>query len=117
MPNIFHYTDKDGWNAIRSQVDWTFLASRPKAPWRPTGAYFTDIEPNEENLRTLADRIRVPRLKLEYVFEFAGADGLLSPNPNEGRDARVLFSPVDYVVVRARQRYSGTAQGWQEKKQ
>jgi hypothetical protein len=116
MASLFHYTDKDGWNAIRSQPEWRFLVSRPKAPWRPTGAYFTDIEPNEENLRTLADKIRVPRVKLEYVFEFVGTDGILRPNPIEGRDARIYFSPVDYFVERARHRYSGAVEGWQEKK-
>ena len=53
MPDIFHYTDKEGWNGIRSQKTWRFEAKQPKDPDRPVGAYFTDIEPTKENLRTL----------------------------------------------------------------
>jgi hypothetical protein len=43
LPNIFHYTDKSGWNGIRSQKVWRFEACRPQAIHRPIGAYFTDI--------------------------------------------------------------------------
>ena len=58
---MFHYTDKAGWNAIRSQVTWLFKISQPRDPDRPKGAYFTDIEPSAENLRVLYKKIRVPR--------------------------------------------------------
>jgi hypothetical protein len=53
MLNIFHYTDRDGWNAIRSQSVWRFKASQPNDPDRPAGCYFTDIPPTPANLRTL----------------------------------------------------------------
>ena len=94
MSNIFHYTDKDGWNSIRSQPIWRFKASQPKDPDRPVGAYFTDIEPSEKNLRTLYKKIRVPKLKQEYVFWFSGTDGLSQLNGGRGRDKRVLYTPA-----------------------
>jgi hypothetical protein len=104
--NVFHYTDKDGWNAIRSQPTWRFKAYQPNDPDRPKGAYFTDIEPSEANLRTLYKRLRVPRAKQEYVFWFDGTEGLSHLNDGRGRDKRIFFSPVDYEVVKERQRYA-----------
>lgn len=105
MSNVFHYTDKEGWNAIRSQPTWRFKASQPQDPDRPKGAYFTDIEPSETNLRTLHKRIRVPKAKQEYVFWFVGHDGLTQLNHGHGRDKRIFFTPVDYEVDEARQRH------------
>lgn len=113
--NIFHYTDKDGWNAIRSQTTWRFEASQPRDPARPVGAYFTDIEPTEANLRTLHKRLRVPRIKQEYVFWFTGTEGLTQINDGRGRDRRIFFSPVDYEVARERQRYAGLTEPLSEK--
>lgn len=101
--NVFHYTDKAGWNAIRSQVVWRFLALQPLAAERPVGAYFTIIEPTAENLRTLHKRLRVPRIKQEYVFWFKGDVGLQQLNEGRGRDRWILFSPVDYRVEETRQ--------------
>ncbi len=105
MPNTFHYTDQDGWNAIRSQKEWSFKASQPKNPDRPPGAYFTDIEPTEQNLRTLHKRIRVPKVKQEFVFWFVGREGLSQLDGGRGRDKWIFFSPVDYHVSEARQRH------------
>ncbi|MGO8898849.1 MAG: HYD1 signature containing ADP-ribosyltransferase family protein [Isosphaeraceae bacterium] len=113
--NLFHYTDKDGWNAIRSQQTWCFKASQPVDPNRPAGAYFTDIEPDALNLRTLHKRIRVPKSKQEYVFSFVGNDGLKQLNGGRGRDRRIYFSPVDYDVIEERQRYVGLVSDWSEK--
>ena len=110
MSNIFHYTDKDGWNSVRSQRIWRFKASQPKDPDRPVGAYFTDIEPSDKNLRTLHKKIRVPKLKQEYVFWFIGTEGLSQLNGGRGRDKRIFFSAVDYDVVEARQRYGDTTE-------
>jgi hypothetical protein len=98
MSNVFHYTDTSGWNAIRAHPSWRFKAGQPKDPDRPLGAYFTDIEPTETNLRTLHKRIRVPRFKQEYVFWFVGSDGLSHLNGGRGRDKWIYFSPIDYVV-------------------
>lgn len=107
---MFHYTDKTGWNAIRSQIDWLFKVSRPKDPDRPAGAYFTDLEPSTENLRVLHKKVRVPREKQEYVFQFKGADGLTQLNNGTGRDKRIFFSAVDYQVIKTRQEYEGETQ-------
>ena len=104
--NVFHFTDKAGWNAIRSQVVWRFLASQPPAKDRPVGAYFTTIEPTPQNLRTLHKRIRVPKAKQEFVFWFVGTAGLQQRNDGRGRDRWILFSPVDYAVEEKRQRKS-----------
>lgn len=71
------------------------------------GAYSTDIEPTPANLRTLYKRIRVPKAKQEYVFWFEGDFGLVQLNDGRGRDRRIWFSPVDYVVGEARQKYEG----------
>ncbi len=114
MPNVFHYTDKAGWNAIRSQKVWRFESSQPKDPDRPSGAYFTDIEPNEQNLRTLHKRIRVPKVKQQYVFWFLGIDGLTQLNGGRGRDKRIFFSPTDYDVVEERQKYGDVTDGLME---
>jgi hypothetical protein len=110
MANVFHYTNKDGWNAIRSQRTWRFLASQPEARDRPVGAYFTDIEPSSVNLRTLHKKIRVPKAKRQYVFWFVGTDGLRQLNEGRGRDRRIFFSPVDYEVVPERQRFEGVTE-------
>lgn len=104
MLSIFHYTDKDAWNSIRSQSTWSFKASQPKDPSRPLGAYFTDIEPSLANLRTLYKRIRVPKAKQEYIFWFIGTGGLRQLNNGLGRDRRIYFSPVDYLVTPDRQK-------------
>jgi hypothetical protein len=109
--NVFHYTDKPGWNAIRAQLVWQFKVSQPRAPDRPRGAYFTNIEPTETNLRTLFKRIRVPKLKQDYVFWFVGTDGLVQLNSGLGRDKWVFFSRIDYDVAEDRQKYGDATCG------
>lgn len=109
--NVFHYTDKDGWNAIRSQPVWKFKASRPPDPARPLGVYFTDIPPTPSNLRTLHKRLRVPKVKQKFVFWFVDTHGLERLNEGRGRDKHILFSPIDYEVVPERQKYEGPAEG------
>jgi hypothetical protein len=115
VSNIFHYTDKSGWNAIRSQLDWQFQANQPKDPGRPHGAYFTDIEPSQANLRTLHKRLRVPKMKQEYVFWFLEKVGLEQLNGGHGRDKRIFFSRTDYNVIPERQKYNGTTDAVTEK--
>jgi hypothetical protein len=105
VADIFHYTDKDGWNAIRSQPAWRFKVNQPKDPDRPSGAYFTDIEPTVANLRTLYKRIRIPKTKQQYVFWFVGTEGLIQLNGGRGRDRYIYFSPVDYEVGPDRQKH------------
>lgn len=96
-----HYTDRVGYNAIRSQPVWLFAASQPPGD-HPFGAYFTTLSPDTPNL---ARRLRVPREKLKFVFQFTGHDGL---KPIE--DARgnfIFYSPADYWVAPNRQVFAG----------
>jgi hypothetical protein len=74
------------------------LATQPKDPARPLGAYFTDIEPTPENLRLIHQKIRVPAVKQEFVFHFNGTEGLTQLNGGTGRDKRIFYSPQDYLV-------------------
>jgi hypothetical protein len=112
--NVFHYTDKAGWNAIRALPIWRFKVSKPEDPKRPLGVYFTDIEPTEANLRTLYKRIRVPKVKQAYVFWFVKTTGLQQLHDGTGRDRHIFFSAVDYEVVADRQRFAGGTEGLKE---
>lgn len=98
---MHHYTDKPSWNAIRSQVDWTFSASQPPGE-HPFGAYFTTLHPTTPNL---AARLRIPKAKTEYVFCFIDV-GDLTPLPG-GRGTFIFYFPGDYVVAQPRQLSSG----------
>jgi hypothetical protein len=112
---MFHYTDRAGWKAIRSQVDWEFQVHKPQRSDRPEGAYFTELEPSSSNLRTLWKRLRLPREKQEYVFWFEGTDGLIQLNEGRGRDRYIYFSPVEYIVVKERQRGEGATSEFLER--
>ena len=109
--NLFHYTDRDGWNSIRSQPDWKFQTAQPQDQNRPPGAYFTDIEPSAMNLRTLHKKIRIPKAKQQYLFWFTGSEGLSQLNSGRGRDKRIFFSATDYDVISGRQKYEGDTNG------
>lgn len=95
---MFHYTDKAGHDVVASQPDWVFHASRPPPLEHPVGAYFTTLLPSTVKL---ACRLRIPRVKITYFFEFA-EDEKLRPLPG-GRGAYVFYSPVDYIVSNERQ--------------
>jgi hypothetical protein len=99
-----HFTDKDGYHAIRSQKVWTFKAVQPRALHHPVGAYFTTYEPFEPNL---AKKIFVPRAKLAFVFAFAPPAPLLLLPGGRGRLERVFYSPTDYDVPEGCQNHSG----------
>ena len=98
-----HYTNKKGYNGIRATPDWVFEASQPPAPAsHPFGAYFTTLPPGTKNL---AIRLRIPRMKTDYVFSFADVNDL---TPLEGdRGEFIFYSPVDYVLKQDRQVYHG----------
>lgn len=109
VSNVFHYTDKAGYNGIRSNLpSWRFAVSRPRARDRPPGVYFTTLAPSEVNLGMICKKLRIPRPKRDFVFWFSGAEGLEQLNGGRGRDQYILFSPVEYLVERPRQRFSGT---------
>lgn len=98
---MLHYTDKTSWNSIRSQVDWTFKAHKPRGP-HPAAVYFTTLPPNTPNL---ASRLRIPSSKVAFVFCFANA-GDLTPLSG-GRGEYILYYLGDYVVVKDRQEDCG----------
>jgi hypothetical protein len=102
---MFHYTDSEGFKAIASQVNWTFKAHRPEAIHRQKGTYFTDLTPSTPKL---AKKLRVPIWKLEWLFEFDGDTDLV--RIDGGRGEYIFYSPIDYIVEPARQRYKGRAE-------
>lgn len=97
---IIHYTDKTGWNAIRSQPVWTFLAQQPRADYNPVGAYFTTYRPETPDLSA---KTYVPRRKLKYAFFFEDVGDLLALPGGRGRLQTIFYSPHDYEVDSERQ--------------
>jgi len=93
---MFHYMDRDGFNAIRSRPDWLFKAFKPPAE-HPPGAYFTTLG---RDTRNLAQRLGIPKSKTEFYFEFTDA-GDLQPLRGD-RGEFIFYSPVDYEVVEVR---------------
>ena len=92
-----HFTNKTGFNGIRSAPDWRFRAAKPPDA-RPFGSYFTILTQDAPNL---AARLGVPRAKVAYAFEFRGDAGLHSLRG--GRGEYVFYSPDDYMVIKDRQ--------------
>ena len=88
---LFHYTDKKGHDGIRSQLDWVFKAHRQRRNDLPKGAYFTTLEPTEENLSLICRKLQIPLRKREFVFQFASVGDL---KPLDLRDY-ILFSADD----------------------
>jgi len=94
---LFHYTDGDGFKAIRAQPIWVFKAAQPPGD-HPRGTYFTTVRPDAPNL---SKRLRIPKAKMAFVFYFSdGSD--LKPLPG-GRGAFIFYSPDDYSVEKTRQ--------------
>jgi hypothetical protein len=104
MSTMLHYTNSDGYKAIGSSPDWLFRAAQPPGDPKahPVGAYFTDLPENDP---MLARKLRIPRAKIHYVFEFVD-QGDLRPLPG-GRGRNVFYSRVDYEVRREWQLRSG----------
>jgi hypothetical protein len=97
---LYHYTDKDGYDAIRSAPEWRFLATQPRAKHHPPGAYFTDYPPDTVGL---AVKLMIPTRKLAYVFAFSAAEqDDLRPIRGD-RGEHIVYAPQDYVVPRDRQ--------------
>jgi hypothetical protein len=97
-----HYANLAGFKGISSATTWHFLAEQPPAPQHPAGAYFTTLG---RDTPLLAQRLRIPRAKIEYVFEFKD-EGDLEPLEG-GRGAFIFFSRTAYAVREPRQVYSG----------
>lgn len=101
---MLHYTNKDGYDGIRAAPTWRFRAARPPGDpdAHPFGTYFTTLS---EKTSSLAARLRIPRSKLHYAFEFSELDDLRKIP--RGRGQYVFYSPSDYRVEPARQRHCG----------
>ena len=97
MSRLFHYTNVDGFNGIRATPIWHFRASKPPTD-HPVGAYFTTYD---ESTPLLAQKLRIPRSKIEYVFIFSD-NGDLKPISG-GRGKHIFYSPSDYFVDEPRQ--------------
>jgi hypothetical protein len=94
---MFHYTDTAGYKGIRSSKEWRFVAAKPPAD-HPMGAYFTDYD---QHTHLLAQRLRIPRSKLEFFLSFQDAGDLRSlPG---GRGKHIFYSVSDYLVGEPRQ--------------
>jgi len=100
---MHHYTNKAGYNAIRSQTSWTFRASKPPGK-NPRGAYFTSLDPDHPKL---AQKLRIPKQKIEYVFCFV--DNMDLQPHRGGRGTFIFFHPDDYGVPPERQTRHGNS--------
>jgi hypothetical protein len=98
-----HYTNKKGYNAIRTGSPWHFVARKQRNK-NPFGVYFTTYSPTEPNL---ALKLRVPRKKTEYVFSFVDMGDLIPLRGPRGR--HIFYSPTDYFVIKRRQLFAGKA--------
>jgi hypothetical protein len=98
---LYHYTNSTGYNAIRSQPVWHFIALKPAGD-HPVGAYFTSLPPATKNL---AKKLRIPRSKLAYMFIFVDMGDLTALDGDRGD--WIFYSPVDYDVNGDRQLGSG----------
>lgn len=93
-----HFTNLAGHNAISSQVTWTFRAAKPPCG-NPIGAYFTTLRQDDW---ALANKLRIPKSKLEFCFSFTDLGDLISLRG--GRGKHVFYSVADYPVDEQRQR-------------
>jgi hypothetical protein len=98
MDLMFHYTDTAGYKAIGAAPTWRFRESDPPAEHHPVGAYFTDYD---ENTPDLANKLRIPRRKVTFVFGFRHAGDLHPIRGDRGR--HIFFSAVEYTVEEGRQ--------------
>ncbi len=99
-----HYTNAEGHKGIGSAPEWLFRAGQPPGDpdAHPRGAYFTDLP---EDTPLLARKLRIPREKLHYVFEFVDRRDLRRVDGDRGR--YIFYSRVDYSVAHERQLRSG----------
>jgi hypothetical protein len=103
--SLFHYTPSAGYKSIASAPIWLFRAGRPQGD-HPFGAYFTDYDESTPNL---ALKLRVPRAKLAYFFEFVDLGDMRRIPGARGR--HIFFSASDYEVEPERQLAHGQRPG------
>ena len=99
---IYHYTDRAGYDSIKAGVDWCFKAHQPPPRDHPLGAYFTVLGPATKRL---ANRLRISKSKTAYVFVFVDIGDLVPLRGDRGQ--YIFYSATDYVVGKDRQVDSG----------
>jgi hypothetical protein len=107
IDSVYHYTDKEGYNAVRASPVWVFKIHQPPKKENPVAAYFSKLAPDT---LLLAAKLRVGKKKIEFVFEFDDAGDLKPLSPR--RELHILLSTQDYRVDVERQRYDGPANQW-----
>ena len=103
---LFHYTSKDGFKSISSQMTWLFRATKPPGGHR-LAAYFTDYD---ERTKNLALKLRIPKRKLAYFFKFDDGNHVQSRVLKRlpgARGRHIFYSEADYPVEPGRQIYRG----------
>lgn len=105
---IYHYTEKNAFNTIRSQIIWTFIAAQPPGD-NEFGVYFTNLLPDN---RQLCKKLRIPSEKVEFCFEVLDAGDI--QRKEGGRGAYVFFNKNDFSVEKDRQRYHGLSKNWKK---
>lgn len=98
-----HYTNKKGYDGIRSAPTWLFRAIKPRKATNPKGAYFTPLPPSDP---LLAARIGVSREKLSHIFAFVD-QGDLHALGSYRPHANIFYSTNDYPVGKDRQTKKG----------
>ncbi|XXY51965.1 hypothetical protein WME91_12560 [Sorangium sp. So ce269] len=99
-----HFTNKEGFDGIRSQPTWLFKAVQPRQSRHPVGAYFTTFGPDEPNL---SKKLFIPKTKREFVFSFVEPIPLKMLEEKRGEVHQIYYSPTDYHVPRAHQSFHG----------
>jgi len=95
-----HFTDREGYNGIRSQPTWLFKAAQPPQTRHPVGAYFTTFGPDEPNL---FKKLFIPNAKREFIFSFTPPVPLQLLDEKRGKVHQIYYSPADYSVPRSHQ--------------
>jgi hypothetical protein len=99
IESMNHFTNRNGYNGIRSTPVWRFRASQP--PGRhPMGTYFTTLPPTTIRLAT---RLGIPKERLDFLFTFQDI-GDLTPL-ERGKGKWIFHTRIDYDVERVRQLY------------
>lgn len=101
---LYHYTDRDGYNAIVAAPTWLFIATQPPGD-HAFGAYFTTYGPAKPLYK-----LGIPAEKRTYVFCFSDVDDLLPMRG--GRGSYVVYCAGDYRVVPGRQVYHGPVEDY-----
>ncbi|MFB7475020.1 RHS repeat-associated core domain-containing protein [Kitasatospora sp. NPDC056184] len=106
---VFHYTDKAGYNGIRSQNPYVI---RPGSSKNGAGPFFTNKSPNDLRAPGAFKRVLgITSAKSEYVMEFSVEQSELVPLRG-GRGAHIFEIPGGATVPRSSVEYFGPTEEW-----